>query len=74
MRIIVATNNTRAESLRLARSLGQAEGSDLVAPTLRHETHKVESRSHSLSEVRTDRNNAAEHAAEMAVASVPPFE
>jgi hypothetical protein len=32
-------------------------------------THRVESRSHSLSDVRTDRNNAAEHAAEIAVAS-----
>jgi hypothetical protein len=32
-------------------------------------THRVEIRSHSLSDVRTDRNNVAEHAAEIAAAS-----
>ena len=39
---------------------------DFVCPG---RTYRVESRTHSLSDVRTERNNAAPHAAEIAVAS-----
>jgi len=41
----------------------------ITSPYASGRTHRVESRSHSLSDVRTDRNNAAEHTAEIAVAS-----
>ena len=41
----------------------------ITSPYASGRTHRVESRTHGLSDVRTERNNAAEHAAEIAVAS-----
>jgi hypothetical protein len=50
-----------------ANEVAVCELSWVSAP--RHEKHRVESRDYSLSVVRTERNNAALHAAEIAVAS-----
>ena len=41
----------------------------ITSPYASGRTPRVESRSHSLSDVRVDRNSAAEHTAEIAVAS-----
>jgi hypothetical protein len=41
----------------------------ITSPYPSGRTHRVQSRTHTLSEVGTERNNAAEHTAEIAVAS-----
>jgi len=41
----------------------------ITSPYASGRTHRVESHGHSLLDVRTDRNNAAQHTAEIAVAS-----
>ena len=60
-----------AKSTIIKRAIGMCPPiSKLVtSPYASGRTHRVESRGYSLSDVRTDRNNAAVHTAEIAVAS-----
>jgi Protein of Unknown function (DUF2784) len=60
-----------AKSTSIKKAIGMCPPiSKLIpSPYASGRTHRVESRIHSLSDVRTERNNAAEHPAEIAVAS-----
>jgi hypothetical protein len=60
-----------AKSTIIKRAIGMCPPSSklITSPYASGRTHRVESRTHSLSEVRTERNIAAPHAAEIAVAS-----
>ena len=59
-----------AKSTIIKRGIGMCPpiSKPIISPYASGRTHRVESRSHSLS-VRTDRNNTAEHTAEIVVAS-----
>src|ERR1700681_4843173 len=59
----------RARSSKESSKLCSPISKLITSPYASGRTHRVESRSHSLSDVCTDRNNAAEHTAEIAVAS-----